>query len=202
MCGRYTVSTEEEVIEIREIIREINQKLAGTQEITLMKTGEICPTDIAPVLAIQDGIRRARLMRWGFPSFTGSGVIINAREETALQKPMFRAPLQARRCVVPSAGFFEWSHDKTKKEKYLLRLPKSPALYMAGIYDTFWDKNGKPYLAYTILTTAANASVSPLHDRMPVILREPELDAWLLDNAAARELMSRTGPELVLERVG
>ncbi len=201
MCGRYAVSTEEEVIEIREIIHEINQKLANTPELTRMKTGEIFPTEIAPVLAIQAGIRQAQLMKWGFPKWQGSGVVINAREETAAQKSMFRASLLTRRCVVPSTGFFEWSHGPGKKEKYLLRLPDA-ALYMAGIYNVFRDEQQRCYPAYTILTTAANASVSMLHDRMPVILRKSELDVWLLDNAATHELMSRTGPELALERVG
>lgn len=156
MCGRYTVSTEEEVIEIREIIHEINQRLVNTPEHALMKTGEICPTSIAPVLALESQCVRPQLMKWGFPKWQGSGVIINARAETAAQKPMFRSSLISRRCIVPSTGFFEWSHAPGKKEKYLLRLPDAPALYMAGLYNTFRDEHRKPYAAYAILTTAAN----------------------------------------------
>ena len=201
MCGRYSVSTEEEVIEIREIIHEINQKLANTPEAAMMKMGEIFPTDIAPVLTAEDGVRQARLMKWGFPMWKGSGVVINARQETAAQKSMFRAPLLNKRCVIPSTGFFEWTHGAGQKQKYLLKLPEEPALYMAGIFNVFRDQQ-KMYAAYTILTTAANESVCALHDRMPVILQKFELDAWLLDGAVTQEFLGRTGPELALEKVG
>ena len=201
MCGRYMIDTEEEIFEIREIIREVNEKFANTPELAQMKTGEIFPTNIAPILTMDGSKRQARLMKWGFPRFRGSGVVFNAREETAAQKPMFRSSLQHRRCVVPSTGFFEWTHGADKKDKYMFNLPNSPVLYMAGIYNTFLDSQKNPYLAYTILTEDSNESVTPIHNRMPVILHEAELDAWLMDNSASQAFMNRIGPELALKKI-
>ena len=115
MCGRYTVFTEEEVIEMREIINEVNQRYINTPEHAAMKTGEIFPTNIAPVLALEKNALEAMLMNWGFPKWQGEGVIINARSETAMEKPMFRNSLGTRRCVIPSTGFYEWKHEGEKK---------------------------------------------------------------------------------------
>ena len=111
MCGRYTVLTEDEITELRAILSEINERYRNTQLHAVMATGEVRPTNVAPVLAA-DG---AHLMRWGIPKWQGSGVTINARAETALEKPTFKQSLLSRRCVIPSAGFFEWSHDAGPK---------------------------------------------------------------------------------------
>ena len=193
MCGRYTVFTEEEVIEMREIINEVNQRYINTPEHAAMKTGEIFPTNIAPVLALEKNALEAMLMNWGFPKWQGEGVIINARSETAMEKPMFRNSLGTRRCVIPSTGFYEWKHEgeKKKKDKYLIKLPGQSMLYMAGLYNTFKDKLGRPYTAYVILTAKANASMATLHDRMPVILAASQKEVWLSDYGAAMKIMIR-----------
>lgn len=183
MCGRYTIETEEEVMQMRMILDELNTIYIGSSELKAMKTGEIFPTNIVPVLAGGEAGRSARLMAWGFPGFNDKGVIINARAETALEKPMFRNSLQNRRCVIPSTGFYEWKHDggKAKKEKYLIRLPGEDMLYMAGFYNLFTDKSGKPYQGFVILTAEANESMAPLHSRMPVILNEKQCANWIGD---------------------
>lgn len=204
MCGRYSVVTEEEAIEIREIIDEVNERYANAPELAAMRTGEIFPTNVAPLLVAGAGGAEARLMAWGFPRFQGPGVIINARAETAMEKPLFRNSLERRRCVVPSTGFFEWKHEdgRAKKDKYLITLPGESALWMAGFYDTFKDKAGKPYTAFVILTTEANASMAALHDRMPVILPMGLRDRWLRDpDAAADILRRRDATEFLLTKV-
>jgi len=198
VCGRYYVATEDEDIEIRAIIDEVNRKFYGSPELINMKIGEIYPTNIAPVMTTEG----PTVMKWGYPKWKGSGVVINARSETAAEKSMFRSSLSCRRCVVPSSGFYEWTHDSGPKEKYLLQVPSSSTLYMAGIYNTFRDEHGVQYSAYVILTTAANESVATLHDRMPVILRPGEMDAWLHDDAATQNLISRMGPNLDLRKAG
>ena len=141
----------------------------------------------------------ARPMFWGFPKWKGSGVIINARAETAADKPMFRSSLAARRCIVPSTGFYEWKHsgDKKQKDKYLINLPDTPMLYMAGIYNYYHESDGQQLPRFVILTTAANNSIAPLHDRMPVILSSAEKKDWL--SGADMDALSRTGPDLVLK---
>jgi putative SOS response-associated peptidase YedK len=185
MCGRYAIFDEEDNIEIRKIINEIDEKFAGTPEREKMRTGEIFPTDIAPVLLSpkeEKGMIRAVPLKWGCPRWNSPGVIINARAETAGNKKIFRDSLVARRCAVPASGFFEWKKGDSlkKKEKYLFRLPDTSIIYMAGLYQSFQDaKTGESHAAFVILTTAANESVSPIHDRMPVILLPGELHLWL-----------------------
>jgi len=200
MCGRYTVFTEAEIIEMRAIIDEISRKF-GPEAI---KTGEIFPTNTAPILTLNDHRLAPFPVSWGFPKWDGKGVIINARAETAIEKNMFRKSLLERRCVIPSTGFFEWLHveGKKKKDKYLLRLPDTEMLFMAGMSGFFKDAANQPYEAFCILTTAANASVQPIHDRMPVILMPDEREAWLNDDGFMQHVLDRAGPELTLELAG
>jgi len=159
--------------------------------------GEVFPTNIAPVIT-HDG---AVAVKWGFPHWKRSGVVINARAETALDKYMFRKPLLERRCVIPSSGFYEWSHGSggKAKDKYLLREPGERMLFMAGIVSTFTDSDGSRYDAFVILTTAANTSVAPIHDRMPVILAPNEMGSWITDAGFMQHALHRTGPGLLPE---
>jgi len=201
MCGRYAIFDEEDNIEIRKIIQEIDDKFNGTPQREEMRTGEIFPTNVAPVLlpAIGGGFR-AVPMKWGYPRWNGPGVIINARGETAGSKNMFRSSLAARRCVIPASGFFEWKANGSsikKKDKYFLSLSDTPVMYMAGLYNSFQEpKTGSAYGAFVILTTCANLSVAAIHDRMPVILNAKDLTLWLSDSKDAGILLREDGPEL------
>src|SRR5450756_1895017 len=98
MCGRYYIADEEEIIEMREILEKINKRYADSSERASMKTGEIFPTNVAPILVADQQITRANLMTWGFPRWQGSGVVINARAETIAEKQMFRTSIANRRC--------------------------------------------------------------------------------------------------------
>ena len=184
MCGRYTLFTDEEYGDIRKIIDEIERKHGNG----CVKVGEIFPTNVAPILLDTGGTISASIARWGFPSFRNANVIINARSETAAEKRMFRKSFMTRRCVVPSTGFFEWD---SQKKKHLFRLPGSSSLYMAGLYNDF-----QGIRRYVILTTAANASVAPIHNRMPVIVPQEWIAGWLTDEHAAFKLMDGVQPLL------
>lgn len=187
MCGRYQISMEEDILEMREILAEINRRYFGTPMQDKIKTGEIFPTDFAPVLVGGPKGPRAVLMRWGFPRWKGSGVIINARAETATQKGMFGVPLARCRCAVPTTGFYEWRREEGKaKGKYLFRLPGTKMLYLAGLFNTHTPKGKAPYPGYVVLTGPANPSVAQYHDRMPLVLQKDQLSAWLDDEAFAR----------------
>lgn len=183
MCGRYTLMTDEDCQDLEAIVREVS-RATGTQ----VKTdGDIYPTNNAPVLLNREGRRLADLFQWGFPNFYRKGVIINARAETAEDKPLFRPCLPNGRCVIPAAGFYEWDTDKRKIRFF----QPARALYMAGLYRVY---DGRP--CYVILTTAANSSVADVHDRMPLVLQPDQLDPWLTDPGAAASILHRTPPML------
>ena len=193
MCGRYLVLTEDEIIEYREIINEVNERYKDSPLLTQMVKGEVFPTNIAPVMMKEKDKPRAALMKWGFPKWQGKGVIINARAETALERKTFRAPLLQKRCVVPTSGFFEWRQEDGRKQKYLFRMPETKILYLAGLYNKFEQTP-----AYTILTTAANPSVAAYHNRMPLILKADSIDTWLSDTHFAVDYVEKPC-EAVLE---
>lgn len=183
MCGRYALFTEEENAELRSIIEEVQRMQPGA-----IKTGEIFPTNAAPILLQQNDAIVPQAVKWGFPGFRGKDVIINARSETVEEKNMFRKSLYTRRCAVPTTGFYEWDSRKTK---YLFVLPETPVVYLAGLYNLF---EGEP--RFLILTTAANRSVSPYHHRMPVILYRETLQEWIFQLDSAIEMMHGEQPEL------
>ena len=192
MCGRYTTFTDEENAELEKIIDEVNQKNKDQQ----VKIGEIFPTNPAPVLLARGEELSAELMVWGFPNFYNKGVLINARSETAAEKKTFAAPLKTRRCVVPAAGFFEWSHGGGEKKKFLFGLPDKKTLYMAGLYSEY---DGQ--MRFVILTTAANDAMAPIHDRLPVILHRDEAWGWVKDLGMAQAILHRPGPNLTMIQV-
>ena len=160
MCGRYTLFTDKEYQDIRKIIRAVQEK--GNE----VKTGEIYPTNPAPILVWEGKETVPQAVKWGWPKFQGSGVLINARAETAEEKNLFRKSVYTRRCVVPTTGFYEWD---AAKHKYFFQMPGQP-IYLAGIYDTISGVN-----CFIILTTEPNDSVAPIHDRMPLLLSHEQV---------------------------
>ena len=182
MCGRFTLMTEEEYQDLADIIREVEKNLGGEA----VKAGDIYPTNPAPVLYARKGKRLADLFVWGFPNYYQKGVIINARAETAAEKPTFRRCL-GNRCVIPAAGFYEWDGEK---RKHLFHM-NGRGIYMAGLYDLF---GGEPH--FVILTTAANPSVAPVHPRMPVVLTPEGVDRWIAAGSKALEILTAVPPPL------
>ena len=128
----------------------------------------------------------------GFRQFTGSGLIINARAESVIDKPMFRDSILQRRCVIPASWFYEWNRQK---EKITFKREDSSVLFMAGVYQKHEEGN-----RFVILTTDANESMRPVHDRMPVILEEQELKDWIYDFEFMREALRRVPRKLCREQ--
>jgi putative SOS response-associated peptidase YedK len=182
MCGRYVILTEEENIEIKEIINEINERFkTENNSKPIYKSGEIFPTDNVPIIT-GDGTSKkvVNLFKWGFPNFKQtSGVIINARCETLEERPTFKNIFHSKRCLVPASGFYEWKKTEDKKEKYLIRTGNQELFYMAGLYNTFKDKNGNPFTGFVIITTEANEKMSEIHNRMPIIFERKDIENWL-----------------------
>ena len=129
MCGRYSLSPQESR-EIMDILRQVQDKF---------KTGEVFPTDPVPVLMEAGAELAPEVMVWGYPGVGGKGrAIINARSETALERPMFRQSVLGRRCVFPTTGFYEWGHGDGQKRKYRFQLPgPDRALYLAGLWNDY-----------------------------------------------------------------
>ena len=179
MCGRYHFSVDGSD-ELLQILQEIRN--AGGD----FTPGELTPASTAPVLIARKQAVVPTLMRWGFQ--TQESLVINARAETARDKPLFRGGIAAQRCLIPASGFYEWD---AARRKFLFTVPGEQAFYMAGIYRVREDQSH-----YCILTTAANDSMRPTHPRMPLILRRDQLEPWLRDLDAALKLLHSQPPSL------
>ena len=145
----------------------------------------IAPTQ--PVAAVRvelDGKRRLVWLRWGLiPSWAEDPAIgnrlINARAETAAEKPSFGSAFRSRRCLVPADGFFEWQKCNGRKQPFYFRLKDGAPFAFAGLWEQWRKAPEEVVESCTLLTTDANAVVRPFHDRMPVILDRRDYDAWL-----------------------
>ena len=185
MCGRYYVD-DETAREIEKLVRQVDRKLRQESMAAIKRIAEkdIYPTQMAPVLEGRGAFLRCGWQRWGFPGFQGKQVIFNARCESAMEKPMFRDSIRHGRMVVPAAWFYEWNR---RKEKNTFYRKDSPVLFMAGCCRQYEDG-----ARFVILTTKANASMKPVHDRMPLILEEKEIASWIFDEEKAEDLLHKT----------
>lgn len=183
MCGRYYVN-DETAREIEAIVRQADQKLSnkifGNSSFLAR---EIHPTDIASVIVPNGQKLSCRTQRWGFSGFTDKQVIFNARGESVLEKRMFRESTLHRRIVVPAVWFYEWNQ---RKEKNIFSSKEQPAIFMAGIYN--YDQEEERFV---ILTTAANESMKPVHDRMPLILEKEEILPWIFNDKKAEQMLHK-----------
>lgn len=186
MCGRYYIAEDDLSDELGRIIDETNRK--RTPE-GLKTSGEIFPSDIVPVLANsrkQDVQPFA--MRWGY-AFPNGCPIINARSETAAQKPMFRDGMRQRRCVIPASHYFEWERHGIVRTKYAIRPVHTDMLCLAGIYH-LEKHDGVIVPAFTILTRDAAPGITFIHPRMPVMLPPGAAPDWLNPGYNAEEVIA------------
>lgn len=177
MCGRYYVD-DETAREIEKLVRNLDRKLQ------IERTGDVFPSQNATIIKGRGHHLAAEQMKWGFPGFEKGKLLINARAESALERRTFQDSVQHRRCVIPARGFYEWNKSK---EKFAFERKEAPVLFMAGCYNWYQDQ-----ACFVILTTAANPSVSPVHNRMPLILEPKELEDWVLDDGATEHLLHKT----------
>lgn len=185
MCGRYTLTaTPQEVAEVFGL-DELDgfpprYNIAPTQPILVVLGGR----DARPE-AMTEG-REGRLVRWGFlPGWLkdakGFPLAFNARSETAAEKPSFRGAMRHRRCLVPASGFYEWRRDGkgAKGQPYFVR-PRQPGpIGFGGIVETWHAADGSEIDTAAILTTSANAALSSIHERMPVVIAPDQMSRWL-----------------------
>ena len=134
-------------------------------------------------------------MRWGLiPSWWKKAAkdvpsTFNARAETVADKPMFRSAFKRNRCIIPASGYFEWKKMSDGKQPYFISAADGGVLSIAGLWDRWHSTDtGETVLSCTMIVTDANAFTRPVHDRMPVLLDRPGLEAWLT-GAAGPELL-------------
>jgi len=161
-----------------------------------------CPTDPTTTILLRDGKRVFERMRWGLiPQWWNKPLkelrlaTFNARAETVDTKPFFRGAFKRNRCLIPVSGYYEWHYDEpdNKKRKpqpyYFSARDGSPILTTAGLWDEWKDRqSGETVRSCTMIITGPNKFVAEVHDRMPVLLRPDQFDAWL-DGSAGKEML-------------
>lgn len=197
MCGRYYIEPEDRLERLHEIFAEAKRKTDN--EGVELKSGEIFPSDVAPVIANgKDQTPGAFPMRWGYPRPGSSGLVINARSETAATKPMFRESTRRRRCLVPATNYFEWERREGGKVKYAIWPSGSELLYMGGLYII----PPETHLAlFVILTRPVAESIAFIHDRMPVIVSQEKMNDWLSPQISFEELMKEQVEDMAYKAV-
>ncbi len=182
MCGRYTLASK--VSDLRDLIDFHDDALPDD----FVARFNIAPTQDVLILRREKDHHRPMpvMVRWGLVPFWSDDPkigsrMINARSETVVEKPAFRAALKYRRCLIPADGFYEWhrSVDSKTKTPYWIHRPDRKPFAIAGLWES-WNKSGTgPLETCTILTTGPNALMGMIHDRMPVILQPRDFDRWL-----------------------
>ena len=178
MCGRYEIHNSPQMLMLYFLL---------AQEPSGYCNPDVRPTNSAPIIRVSDGQRMIEPARWGLiPPWAKDETIahhtFNARAETLDEKPSFRAAFKRRRCIVPMTAFFEWRAvaGQKKKEKLRFASPEGKPLAVAGLWER-WQRlgAGETIETYTVITTAANGLMAPIHDRMPALLAASDWEAWL-----------------------
>ena len=200
MCCRYWT---DESPELRPIVEEMNRSplMRKWQDKAKVKSyGEIFPTDVVPVIAPnRSGLRTVYPMKWGY---SGKSLLMNARSETAAEKPTFRDDWARHRCIVPASWYFEWEHypgsdgKKHTGDKYMIHPKDCAVTWLCGLYRI---ENGLP--VFVILTREPGETLRFLHDRMPLIMPEELVTEWIRPDRKPEELLPRALTDMDFEKV-
>ena len=189
MCGRFSVISSSKSIE---------------EHFNLVNSGEflhsynVSPSNIIPIVRLDKDHRALVNMHWGLiPHWAKDTKIkpINAKAETIDKKPFFRSAFRKTRCLVPANGFYEWKRANNHKQPYYFKLKDSELLAFAGLWDRR-EQEGETFDSCTIITTSANDIMKPVHDRMPVILKPEDYDAWLKEGK--KELLQPYSGDMIV----
>jgi len=174
MCGRYAFSAA--------AVLRLAKTLRAEQRAALAVATKLnhAPTQSGPVALMRQGQPISiELLRWGLIVPWTQAPLINAQSETAAQKPTFRTALEKQRCLIPADAFYEWQDGTQPKQPWEFRLANDEPLVFAGLWHNGTLPGGSRVDAYCVLTTQANDTLRRCHERMPVILREDDWEAWL-----------------------
>lgn len=184
MCGRFSLTATPE--DVRALFAYIDQP-------NFPPRYNIAPTQPIATVRREHGQRRFVLVRWGLvPPWVKDpasfSLLINARSETAAQKPSFRGAMRHHRCLIPASGFYEWRRTPEGKQPYWITPADGGLMAFAGLWETWSDADGGDIDTGAILTTAANKTIGKIHDRMPAVLMPDAFDDWLdTGNVMSRE---------------
>ncbi len=204
MCTRFYVEPESK--ELQETIAAAQRsKLARSflkAGSRLLTSGEIRPTNVVAVIATgKSGQKTAFPMKWGF-QIPGKSLIVNARVETAAEKPLFREAFEEHRCVIPASWYFEWEHyisnsgEKKTGDKYMIQPEGQTMTYLAGLYRI---ENGFP--VFVVLTKEPPKDLARIHDRMPVILPVNKIAKWISPDIKPESVIPYALNEMMMEKV-
>lgn len=193
MCGRFTI-----VLEGKDLKDEFNVEVPPD---FTYESYNITPSQTVPIVHLdKHRERQLSFMGWGFlPSWAKDYKEtlrpINARLETINSSPMFKPSFQKRRCLIPATGFYEWSAQTSPKQPYYFYEQDHTLFAFAGLWD-IWEKEAGIILSFTIITKEAEASVKPVHGRMPCVLNKEHYELWL-----AEALLPDKSPSLTCHMV-
>src|SRR5262245_27891254 len=175
MCGRYLIISSPEAF---------RRLFAYSEQPNFPPRYNVAPTQPVPIMRLHEGKRQFALVRWGLiPSWVKDPrtftLLINARGESVIEKPAFRAAMRRRRCIFLTDGFYEWKEEGARKRPYYVRMKNGGPMPLAGIWETWTGPNGEEQETAAIVTTEANRTLSAIHHRMPVILEPSGFDFWL-----------------------
>jgi putative SOS response-associated peptidase YedK len=193
VCGRYTLARPDPA--------RLRARFPIGEAVEVRPRYNVAPgDDVLAVTTDREGAPRGELLRWGLvPSWAKDPdpklKMINARVETVTEKPAFRRPFGRFRCLIVADGFYEWHAGAAGKQAFHITRADGAPFAFAGLWSIWRGKDGAQRLrSCTILTTAANEAVSPLHDRMPVILAPETEAAWLDPSTPRAELIELLAP--------
>jgi putative SOS response-associated peptidase YedK len=195
MCGRFALTDAPE---------EVAALLGYLEVEDFPPRYNIAPTQPIAIVRAEHHARRVALARWGFvPSWVEDPrrfqLLINARTEGIATRPAFKNAIRYRRCLVPASGFYEWHRQGKAKQPYWVRPRGGGPIAFAGLWETWSDRDGGEIDSACIVTTAANATLTPIHARMPVIIEPDKFELWLTGETDDALALLKPAPDTLLE---
>lgn len=195
MCGRFAITLPNDAM--AQLFAA-----APANDLPDVPNFNVCPTTQVHVVRFGEGGRQLVSMRWGFlphwyKATDGGPLLINARAETIAEKPAFRAACRQRRCLIPVTGFYEWTKDEggTRWPWYI---HADGPLALAGVWQS-WESEGNHLDTCAIVTTGANAPMSAIHHRMPVVIDHEDWGLWLGEEGHGAAPLMRSAPDDLLQ---
>ncbi len=184
MCGRYTLKTSGEAIAAAFKLMDHPDPIPRYNIAPSQPVAAIAASSADRSSGQSSNQREYRIFQWGLiPSWAKDPAMgnrmINARSETAAEKPSFRAAFKRRRCLVVADGFYEWKKAGKQKQPYYIQLADQSVFGMAGLWEVWESGDGSHIESCTILTTEPNELMRSIHNRMPVIVSPENYGQWL-----------------------